>query len=816
YSTSTVPAANDSCWVAYDGSPAVNLGTGDGSKTAYLFLRDPAGNVTNPPSSDTVILDQTAPTVPTGISVSAGHRSATVTWTASTDTGGIWLAGYEVTLRRPPLAPVVLNSATPTVTFSGLSDGRAYQFSIRSYDLLGNYSVPTALLSVTPKPAWQFIARRPTTANLNGVWLGLSSLVVAGEVGTLRLSGDGADSWQTSDTGADVPLRFVRSDTSNGLVLSGGANGTLGFLVGSAFTPILVTGTPDIYDMAEVDTVTPTSSGGPATEPSVTAYYAYVGEGAAGYGQLTGSDTNPANPLTLTMEPATLPTMSGNTILRGVTGCSFTDVNDGSLVVSTIAVGDNLNGTVRTGVILSSADHGQSYSQGSLPTGYSSMVLRGVVTTSAGILFAAGSSTSDGTTRTALLTSSDCGSTWSAVSGAPLDSISVYGVAATASGPNSWKIWLAGRAADPSTGVEGSTGKLISYDVASGTATNVPGVGAPLSAVTGVNNTTLFVVGTNGYVALTDGTTVTEKSAGQLTTWRAASFYEDATDTTVWYVGDGTQVAKSTTGADGGVSFASVSPGISGVELGAIGAQDSTGLLYASERITDGGFVSRIYISDGGTFVPMTNQPANLLHDLKCKYGNCYAVGQNAVLNLNAGGWAPVGSGPPPTADLVAVAPLPNSGVAAVGSALGGGFGQPFVYVYANGSVNSGNQPFGGPFTAIDSNEFSNLLIGGRGTVFFGIRMGPSNYTWISRNLNAQWYGAQVRSVASGGGQVWYAVLDTGDILKSTDDGSSFVSVTPPTGGKQLYGLIAGTTVRSTLYAVGESGTVVMSSSGGQ
>ena len=83
------------------------------------------------------------------------ETSVALTWTASTDTGGSGLAGYDVyrgttrSARRP----------RRRYTDSGLTAATAYQYTVRATDNAGNVSAASSALSVTTKSG-----RRPVPA----------------------------------------------------------------------------------------------------------------------------------------------------------------------------------------------------------------------------------------------------------------------------------------------------------------------------------------------------------------------------------------------------------------------------------------------------------------------------------------------------------------------------------------------------------------------------------------------------------------------------------------------------------------------------
>jgi uncharacterized protein with LGFP repeats len=93
--------------------------------------------------------DTTAPSTPTGLTASGGKRQITLAWTASTDTGGSGLAGYEVFRSTSAGGPFALlgQSTSTTYTDSGTTRGRRYWYQVKAYDSAGNRSPPSITVS---------------------------------------------------------------------------------------------------------------------------------------------------------------------------------------------------------------------------------------------------------------------------------------------------------------------------------------------------------------------------------------------------------------------------------------------------------------------------------------------------------------------------------------------------------------------------------------------------------------------------------------------------------------------------------------------
>ncbi|TDB75639.1 glycoside hydrolase family 9 protein, partial [Micromonospora sp. KC723] len=94
--------------------------------------------------------DTTAPTAPGQPVASAVTATGlTLAWPASTDAGGSGLAGYDVTRTAAGSDPVVVAAATNSLTVTGLTPERTYQFSVVARDGAGNRSAASPTVSVT-------------------------------------------------------------------------------------------------------------------------------------------------------------------------------------------------------------------------------------------------------------------------------------------------------------------------------------------------------------------------------------------------------------------------------------------------------------------------------------------------------------------------------------------------------------------------------------------------------------------------------------------------------------------------------------------
>lgn len=89
--------------------------------------------------------DLTAPSVPTGLTGTAGTGQASLTWNAATDNVGV--TGYKVYRG----ATLVGTPAGPSFIDTGLTNGVAYSYTVAAVDAAGNTSLPTSAVIVTPK-----------------------------------------------------------------------------------------------------------------------------------------------------------------------------------------------------------------------------------------------------------------------------------------------------------------------------------------------------------------------------------------------------------------------------------------------------------------------------------------------------------------------------------------------------------------------------------------------------------------------------------------------------------------------------------------
>jgi endo-1,4-beta-xylanase len=111
-------------------------------KPAYTAVHDALAGGSTP--------DTTPPTAPGTPSVSGvTATSAGLSWTASTDTGGSGLAGYNVYREQGTTDPLLGQFTTSSVTVTGLTPSTQYQVYVRARDGAGNLSTPSAMATFT-------------------------------------------------------------------------------------------------------------------------------------------------------------------------------------------------------------------------------------------------------------------------------------------------------------------------------------------------------------------------------------------------------------------------------------------------------------------------------------------------------------------------------------------------------------------------------------------------------------------------------------------------------------------------------------------
>ena len=137
-----------------NGKSSLVLGQGDqaGRETldevAVYNNALPASRVAAHFAAATGTTSASAPGAPTNVSATAGNASATVTWSAPASDGGSIVTSY--TVRASNGATVSVGGSTMTATFTGLTNGTSYTFTVTAANSVGSGSASTPSNAVTP------------------------------------------------------------------------------------------------------------------------------------------------------------------------------------------------------------------------------------------------------------------------------------------------------------------------------------------------------------------------------------------------------------------------------------------------------------------------------------------------------------------------------------------------------------------------------------------------------------------------------------------------------------------------------------------
>ncbi|MDF1563163.1 MAG: carboxypeptidase regulatory-like domain-containing protein [Deltaproteobacteria bacterium] len=129
-----------------------SLSAGEGAKPIEVCLADPAGNITAFPFRRSVILDLTAPGVPTGLVAVSGSEQLSLSWFAAQDAQS-GIAYYEILVREAVMSPPpaqYFQTSQPESVVTGLRNGTPYSISVRSVDRAGRTSTWSTSIEATP------------------------------------------------------------------------------------------------------------------------------------------------------------------------------------------------------------------------------------------------------------------------------------------------------------------------------------------------------------------------------------------------------------------------------------------------------------------------------------------------------------------------------------------------------------------------------------------------------------------------------------------------------------------------------------------
>jgi len=136
--TCTATAPTETCTV-----------TGLSNGVAYTFKATATNGIGTSAQStaSSAVTPSTVPNAPTGVVASAGDASASVSFTAPTNTGGSAITGYVVTASDGTTA----SGTTSPITITGLSNDTAYTFTVKAVNANGDSVASASSASATPK-----------------------------------------------------------------------------------------------------------------------------------------------------------------------------------------------------------------------------------------------------------------------------------------------------------------------------------------------------------------------------------------------------------------------------------------------------------------------------------------------------------------------------------------------------------------------------------------------------------------------------------------------------------------------------------------
>ena len=205
--------------------------------TPYTFTVTATNSIGTGPASapSAAVTPATVPGVPTGVIAVAANTSASVSWTAPADSGGLAISSYTVT--AAPGGRTCATTGALSCTVTGLANGTSYTFTVRAANDVGPGPASDPSSAVTPAPG---VPGAPT--GVKGVAKDASALV----------------SWSapTDNGGAAITAYAV---TSNPGALTCGTSGALSCTVAG-----LTNGTPYTFTVA----ATNVAGTGPASAAS--------------------------------------------------------------------------------------------------------------------------------------------------------------------------------------------------------------------------------------------------------------------------------------------------------------------------------------------------------------------------------------------------------------------------------------------------------------------------------------------------------------------------------------------------------------------
>jgi hypothetical protein len=142
--SNTADMASCSPWTAFAAKKNWKMTAGIRVKTVYVWFRDPVGNTSATPVSDTIIVDKTPPTNGT-VTVLQGDMKLTLNWDDFSDTDS-GVARYRVVFKKGSVAPpctsalVLYTGTDQTLEHTGLLNGTTYAYRVCAINGAGSMS----------------------------------------------------------------------------------------------------------------------------------------------------------------------------------------------------------------------------------------------------------------------------------------------------------------------------------------------------------------------------------------------------------------------------------------------------------------------------------------------------------------------------------------------------------------------------------------------------------------------------------------------------------------------------------------------------
>jgi hypothetical protein len=290
------------------------------------------------------------PQPPTGAMGSAGFQTATISFTAPTNTGGSPITGYTATCVDAMMTSFTNSGAGSPRTVTGLTNGTSYNCSVVATNAQGN-SGPSNVVAVTPvniaPPAFTNPATTPTAV----------AMTVATVFGPLNITASGGPSPTITQTGG-LPM---------GITFTGGTP------TGTAS----LQGTPT---QAGSFTATLTAMNASGTATSVlNITVAKANQTITFPAQTTATRTFSATPFAIspvatTTSPLAITYSSGSPGVCSVTGTNVTAITVGNCVINADQAGDtNYNAAMRqtSSVMITQASQTITFGAQTSPRGFS-------------------------------------------------------------------------------------------------------------------------------------------------------------------------------------------------------------------------------------------------------------------------------------------------------------------------------------------------------------------------------------------------------------------------------------------------------------